>query len=137
MLCADEACEIGEAPPLKSYLDMKKLVDAAKDSGCDAVHPGYGFLAENPEFASMVKDAGLIFVGPKPETISLMGDKIKSKEIAHKAGVPVVPFLPEIKSDGLKKAQKLGAGQYLLPVRVQLLPLQLSSLPTLHGLQAA
>ncbi len=108
VLCADEACEIGEAPPLKSYLDMKKLVGAAKDSGCDAVHPGYGFLAENPDFAAMVKDAGLIYVGPKAETISLMGDKIKSKEIAHKAGVPVVPFLPEIKSDGLKKAQKLG-----------------------------
>ena len=105
---ADEAREIGEAPPLKSYLDMGKLIEAALASGCDAIHPGYGFLSENHKFASLVADAGLTFVGPRAETIALMGNKVASKEAMSKAGVPVVPFLAGKGEVSLEGAQKLG-----------------------------
>ncbi|MBI4801520.1 MAG: acetyl-CoA carboxylase biotin carboxylase subunit [Elusimicrobia bacterium] len=108
VLAADEAIEIGEAPPLKSYLDMDRIISAARASGCDAVHPGYGFLSENGKFASRVADAGLVFVGPKAETIALMGDKVASKEVMRKAGVPVVPFLSGTGEVCLKEAEKLG-----------------------------
>ena len=108
VLAADEAREIGEAPPLKSYLDMARIIAAAKASGCDAIHPGYGFLSENPKFAAMVADAGLIFVGPRAETIALMGDKVASKEAMSKAGVPVVPFFAGKGEISLKEAEKLG-----------------------------
>ncbi|MBI4350208.1 MAG: acetyl-CoA carboxylase biotin carboxylase subunit [Elusimicrobia bacterium] len=106
VLAAGEAREIGEASPLKSYLDMGKIIAAAKAAGCDAVHPGYGFLSENPKFAAMVAEAGLIFVGPKAETITLMGDKLASKEAMHKAGVPIVPFVEGAVT--AKEAEKLG-----------------------------
>ena len=108
VLAADEAREIGEASPLKSYLDMGKIIAAAKASGCDAIHPGYGFLSENPKFAALVAEAGLIFVGPRADTIALMGDKVASKEAMSKAGVPVVPFVKGTEEFCLKEAPKLG-----------------------------
>ncbi len=88
---ADEAVHIGAPPPRESYLRMDKLIDAARKTGADAIHPGYGFLAENPEFADMVKDAGLIFIGPSADAIATMGDKQAAREAVKRAGVPLVP----------------------------------------------
>ncbi len=95
---ADEACHIGEAPPHDSYLNMEKIINTALERKCDAIHPGWGFLAENAEFAEMVESAGLIWVGPPPRVIKLMGDKIKAKKIAQRANVPTIPGLLDVKS---------------------------------------
>ncbi len=88
---ADSAVRIGEVLPAQSYLNIPAIIAAAKASGADAVHPGYGFLAENEEFAQACKDAGLVFIGPSPQAILAMGNKAGAKEIMKKAGVPVVP----------------------------------------------
>jgi 3-methylcrotonyl-CoA carboxylase alpha subunit len=88
---ADEALPIGPAPPAESYLNTAALLRAARDSGADAVHPGYGFLSENAEFARAVRGAGLIFVGPPAEAIAAMGDKIRARELVRAAGVPLAP----------------------------------------------
>ncbi len=88
---ADAAVFIGEAPPSESYLNIDKMIEAGLRSGCDAVHPGWGFLAENAEFARKVMDAGMLWVGPRPDVIRSMGDKIEAKQLAQKAGVPVIP----------------------------------------------
>jgi len=88
---ADEALLLGPASPAQSYLNIEAMLNAAKTSGCDAVHPGYGFLAENADFAGAVESAGLIWVGPPADVIALMGDKIAAKGLATRAGVPVVP----------------------------------------------
>src|SRR5262249_56055530 len=88
---AEEGGGMGEAVPAKSYLNIPAIIAAAKASGAGAVHPGYGFLAENEEFAQACRDAGLIFIGPSPEAIKAMGNKAGAKEIMRKAGVPVVP----------------------------------------------
>ena len=88
---ADAAVRIGEARPSQSYLNIGAIIGAAKASGADAVHPGYGFLAENEEFALACGDAGLVFIGPSPTSIKAMGNKAGAKEIMRKAGVPCVP----------------------------------------------
>jgi acetyl-CoA carboxylase biotin carboxylase subunit len=88
---ADEAILIGPPPPAESYLDVAKLLEAAKRSGADAIHPGYGFLAESAEFAEAVIAAGLVWVGPAPESIRSMGDKISARNLMSDAGVPVAP----------------------------------------------
>ncbi len=88
---ADSAVHIGEAPPIESYLNMEKMIAAAIQSRSDAIHPGWGFLAENPVFAKMVQDAGLIWIGPSPEVIQALGDKIQAKRLAQKANVPTIP----------------------------------------------
>jgi acetyl-CoA/propionyl-CoA carboxylase, biotin carboxylase, biotin carboxyl carrier protein len=88
---ADTAVRIGPAPASKSYLSMPRLLEAAARTGAQAVHPGYGFLAENAGFARACTDAGLVFIGPPADAISLMGDKIRAKETVKAAGVPVVP----------------------------------------------
>ena len=88
---ADAAVNIGPPQAAKSYLNIDALISAARESGVDAVHPGYGFLAENADFADAVEAAGLTFVGPPGDVIRLMGDKVAAREVAAKAGVPTVP----------------------------------------------
>ena len=91
VLMADEAILIGSATPSESYLNFDKIVGAAKQTNSDAIHPGYGFLSENGDFAKYSSDSGLVFIGPDPETIKLMGDKAESKKMMAKAGVPTIP----------------------------------------------
>ncbi len=88
---ADEAYEIGPAPSVESYLRIERIMDVALRSGAEAIHPGYGFLAENAEFAQTVVDAGLTFIGPGAEAMRLMGMKTSARRVATEAGVPVVP----------------------------------------------
>mgnify|MGYP000870754388 FL=1 len=88
---ADQSVEIGPPSAAKSYLNIEAVLKAAKETGVDAVHPGYGFLSENAAFAQAVEDAGLIFVGPKAGAISLLGDKVEARKVAKRAGVPTVP----------------------------------------------
>lgn len=88
---ADEAFLVGEAPPSKSYLNMERIIDIAKKSGVEAIHPGYGFLAENSDFAKRCLEEGIVFIGPSWQTIEAMGSKIGAKHMMRKAGVPVLP----------------------------------------------
>jgi acetyl-CoA carboxylase biotin carboxylase subunit/propionyl-CoA carboxylase alpha chain len=93
---ADSAVYIGEAPPAESYLNMEKMINAAIQSKSDAIHPGWGFLAENDKFAKMVIDAGLTWIGPSPEVIMGVGDKIHAKKLAKKANVPTIPGIIDV-----------------------------------------
>ena len=88
---ADEAYHIGPAPSKESYLNYRKIIEVAKKSGADAIHPGYGFLSENPIFVRACKEAGITFIGPTPENMEAMGDKLSAKALMKKAGVPLVP----------------------------------------------
>jgi acetyl-CoA/propionyl-CoA carboxylase biotin carboxyl carrier protein len=92
---ADEAHSLDGATPADTYLDIPKIIEVAKRSGADSVHPGYGFLAENAEFAQAVLDAGLVWIGPPPSAIEALGDKAKAKQIALKAGAPLAPGLKD------------------------------------------
>lgn len=108
---ADQAVRIGEALPSQSYLRIDAIIAAAKASGASAVHPGYGFLAENEDFALACRNAGLVFIGPSPEAIRAMGNKAGAKDIMLKAGVPCVPgYQGKDQSDAvmLKEAKKIG-----------------------------
>ncbi len=95
---ADERVLIGPPQSAKSYLSIENILAAARETGADAVHPGYGYLAENEEFAQACRDQGLVFIGPTPENLRMAGDKIAGKEIMRQAGVPVIPG-----GDGLVK----------------------------------
>jgi geranyl-CoA carboxylase alpha subunit len=108
---ADEAVAIGGAQPSQSYLNIDAIIAAAKTAGADAVHPGYGFLAENEDFAAACRDAGLVFIGPKAESIAAMGNKAGAKAIMLKAGVPCVPgYQGEDQSDAAmtREAERIG-----------------------------
>ncbi|MFH1049743.1 MAG: acetyl-CoA carboxylase biotin carboxylase subunit [bacterium] len=111
VLSADESICIGPAPALQSYLNQDAVIKAAKDTGCDAIHPGYGFLAENSGFNKKVRDSGLIFIGPDPKPMELLGSKVASRQLMLKSGVPVIPGMKtsslEIK-DFEKTADEMG-----------------------------
>ncbi|MDQ4007003.1 MAG: ATP-grasp domain-containing protein [Actinomycetota bacterium] len=96
---ADEAYSLGGATPGDSYLSIEKILDVAKRSGADSVHPGYGFLAENADFAQAVIDAGLVWIGPPPAAINSLGDKVQARHIAQKVGAPLVAGTPDPVSD--------------------------------------
>jgi len=111
VLHADEAICIGEAPANRSYLKISNILSACEITGADAIHPGYGFLSENHNFASICESCGLVFIGPTPENISLLGDKAQAKAIAKKAGCPVIPGsegVVEDLQDAIDQAKILG-----------------------------
>ncbi|WP_200949918.1 MULTISPECIES: biotin carboxylase N-terminal domain-containing protein [unclassified Nocardioides] len=114
---ADEAHALGGATPAETYLDIAKIIKVAAETGADSVHPGYGFLAENAEFAQAVIDAGLIWIGPSPEAIEGLGDKAKAKQIALAAGAPLAPGL----KDAVKDADEIVgfAKEHGLPVAIK------------------
>lgn len=108
---ADEAIHIGASPSSQSYLDIEKIISAVKQSGADAVHPGYGFLSENPNFAERLKNEGIILIGPPASAMRAMGDKITSKKLAADAGVSTVPGhmgLIENSDEAVKIAREIG-----------------------------
>ncbi|WP_049252812.1 acetyl-CoA carboxylase biotin carboxylase subunit [Neisseria elongata] len=109
---ADESVCIGPAPSPQSYLNIPAIIAAAEVTGADAVHPGYGFLAENANFAEQVEQSGFIFIGPRADTIRLMGDKVSAKQAMQEAGVPCVPgsdgALPDDPEAIIKTAAKVG-----------------------------
>ena len=111
VLQADEAVHIGPPPAAESYLLADKIIQAAKDTGAEAIHPGFGFLSENANFARLVAEAGLVFIGPPPNAIDAMGDKIESKRLAKEAGVSTVPGSADAISDpdeAVKIANEIG-----------------------------
>ncbi len=93
---ADEAVHLGPSPATKSYLDIEAVIRAAKDSGCTAIFPGYGFLAENPEFADAVEREGLTFIGPSSRVMRILGDKIAARKALAASGVPVIPAIEDV-----------------------------------------
>ena len=114
---ADEAYLIGPGPAKDSYLKIEAIIRVCQESGADAIHPGYGFLSENAEFAKRVQEAGIIFIGPDFQTMELMGDKLRAKELAQKLGVPLVPG-----SDGpVKNADeaKIVSGNIGFPILIK------------------
>ncbi|MCX7685001.1 MAG: acetyl-CoA carboxylase biotin carboxylase subunit [Acetobacteraceae bacterium] len=114
---ADESVCIGPAPARDSYLNMPAILSAAAITGAEAIHPGYGFLSENADFAEMVEAHGLIFIGPKPEHIRMMGDKIAAKDAMRRLGVPLVPGSPGALSS-LEEARAV-AEQVKYPVLIK------------------
>jgi len=107
---AHEAYPIGPPPSSESYLRIDKILDVAKRSGAEAIHPGYGFLSENDVFAQACRDGGVVFIGPPPEAMRAMGDKVRSRELMTKAGVAVVPGSPPLKGakDAVTHAERIG-----------------------------
>jgi acetyl-CoA carboxylase biotin carboxylase subunit len=108
---ADEARLVGEAPSRDSYLRIDRILDAARAAGADAIHPGYGFLAENAGFARACEESGIAFIGPRSETIALLGEKTSARRAAVEAGVPIVPGTLEALADPtalLREAERLG-----------------------------
>src|ERR1700757_501517 len=92
---ADEAYNLGDGPAAENYLNVEKILDAARRSGAEAIHPGYGFLAENAPFAQACEQAGIVFIGPPASAIEAMGSKTRARELMKKAGVPIVPGTTE------------------------------------------
>jgi acetyl/propionyl-CoA carboxylase alpha subunit len=108
---ADEVYYLGPAPATESYLKIEKIIEVAKTSNAEAIHPGYGFLAENTEFARACEANNIAFIGPHSKAIELLGDKIASKETMSRAGIPVIPGSPtaiEKEKDAIRTAEEIG-----------------------------
>ncbi|MCE9569320.1 MAG: acetyl-CoA carboxylase biotin carboxylase subunit, partial [Rhodocyclales bacterium] len=105
---ADESVCIGPAPSSQSYLNIPAIISAAEVTDAEAIHPGYGFLSENADFAERVEKSGFAFIGPRPETIRLMGDKVSAKNAMREAGVPCVPGSEGALPDDPKEIVKIG-----------------------------
>ncbi|UCC80767.1 MAG: acetyl-CoA carboxylase biotin carboxylase subunit [Candidatus Zixiibacteriota bacterium] len=108
---ADEAVWIGEAPPNESYLNMDAIINAVKETGAEAIHPGYGFLAENYLFAERCEKEGIVFIGPDSKALKLVGDKVASREVTEKEGIPLIPGMKEKSTDVdhcMAEAEKIG-----------------------------
>jgi acetyl-CoA/propionyl-CoA carboxylase biotin carboxyl carrier protein len=114
---ADEAYALGGSTPADTYLDIAKILDVATRSGADAVHPGYGFLAENAAFAAAVLDAGLTWIGPPPAAIDALGDKVQARHIAAEVGAPLAPGTPN-PVGGVEEVLAF-ADEYGLPIAVK------------------
>ena len=135
---ADESVPLGSAAPQESYLNIRKVLAAAQLAGADAIHPGYGFLSENPRFARECEEAGITFVGPRPEVMEQMGDKLFARQLAREAGLPLLPGTDEAVPDDqaaetawnlgyplMVKAAEGGGGMgiHVVESREELLPL--------------
>jgi urea carboxylase len=111
---APEAAPIGEARPQSSYLRHDAILEAARRTGCDAIHPGYGFLSESADFARKVVDAGFTFIGPEPQHIAALGDKARSREVMVEAGFPALPASAPLQDEGDAEALAEAIGYPLL-----------------------
>jgi len=107
---ADEAYLIGPAPARESYLNGERIIEVARKAGADALHPGYGFLAENADFAEACLDADVAWVGPSPRSIRILGDKVQARKLMREAGIPVVPGSEEVTSEGTAASAATGIG---------------------------
>jgi acetyl-CoA carboxylase biotin carboxylase subunit len=108
---ADEADCIGPPSAAESYLNMDRIIETARTSGAEAIHPGYGFLAENPKFARRCENAGVVFIGPNSRALELVGDKVRARQTMEKAGIPIIPGMKHVPSDldeYLAEARKIG-----------------------------
>ena len=117
VLTADEAWPLGGQTATETYLDMDKIMGIALECGAEAIHPGYGFLSENPRFARACNEAGIVFIGPTPENMEALGDKIRSKELAYQAGAPVVPNSPPCERIDATVEEFVGAWGFPLLVK--------------------
>src|SRR3954449_12213323 len=115
---ADEAYLLGPAPAAESYLKVDKIIEVCKESGADAVHPGYGFLAENADFARALDEAGIVFIGPPASAIDAMGSKTMARELMQKAGVPIGPGTTEVIED-VAAAKKVIDSEIGYPVAIK------------------
>jgi acetyl-CoA carboxylase biotin carboxylase subunit len=108
---ADQAVAVGPAPAVESYLNMDRILEAARETGAEAIHPGYGFLAENSEFVARCEEAGIVFIGPNSQAMALVGDKVRSRQAMEEAGIPIIPgmkgTLPDAGSYS-REAEKIG-----------------------------
>ncbi|HEV3018648.1 MAG TPA: biotin carboxylase N-terminal domain-containing protein, partial [Burkholderiaceae bacterium] len=109
---ADESYLVGAGlKPIAAYLDIAEVLRVAREAGVDAIHPGYGFLSENPQFAAACEDAGLVFIGPSPQVLRTMGNKVTARQLAAASGVPVVPATGALPTDldaALREARAIG-----------------------------
>src|SRR5207237_3676317 len=115
---ADEAFLLGPATPAESYLNIDKIIEVAKESGAEAIHPGYGFLAENAAFAQACADNDIVWIGPPPSAIDAMGSKTKARELMQAAGVPIVPGTTEA-VDTYEDALRIANDEIGFPVAVK------------------
>ena len=106
---ADYSVCIGDGPATDSYLSIPKIIDAAKETGADAIHPGYGFLSENAEFVEACDAAGIKFIGPTADSMRNLGDKVSARQIMEQAGVPIVPGANDIDPDDFASAEREAA----------------------------
>src|SRR5271167_5036760 len=116
--CADESYNLGPGPAAENYLSIEKILDVAARSGAEAIHPGYGFLAENATFAQACADAGVVFIGPPASAIEAMGSKTRARELMKAAGVPIVPGTTQPVADA-EEALKIASEQIGFPVAVK------------------